>query len=70
MRVTVWDPNRKVSYLSKVVSDRKIVTEFSKSISFTRIGQPVLMMDVKVSKDKNISRWLAERTSSILDETE
>ena len=28
------------------------------------------MMDVKVSKDKNISRWFAERTSSILDETE
>ena len=28
------------------------------SISSTRIGKPVLMMDVKVSKDKSISRWV------------
>ena len=65
MRITVWDPSRKVNHLSKVVWERKIITEFTKYISSTRIGKPVLMMDVKVSKDKNISR-----TSSILDEIE
>ena len=27
-------------------------------ISSARIGQPVLMMDIKVSKDKHISRWV------------
>ena len=58
MRFTVWDPRRKVNHLSKVIWDRKIITEFTRSISSTRIGKPVLMMDVKVSKDKNISRWV------------
>ena len=57
MRITAWDPSRKVSHLSKVIWDRKIITEFTRSISSTRIGKPVLMMDVKVSKDKN-SRWV------------
>ena len=32
-------------------------TELTRSISFTRICKPVLMMDAKVSKDKN-STWL------------
>ena len=36
MRITVWDVSRKVDHLSKVVSDRKIVTEF-RSVSSTRI---------------------------------
>ena len=58
MRISVWDPSRKRNYLSKVIWDRKIITEFTRSISSTRIGKPVLMMDVKVSKDKNISRWV------------
>ena len=58
VRVTVKDPSRKVNHLSKVVWDRKIITEFTRSISSTRIGEPVLMMDVKVSKDKHISRWV------------
>ena len=56
VRITAWDPSRKVNHLSKVV--RKIITEFTRSISSTRIGKPVLMMDIKVSKDKNISRWV------------
>ena len=30
--------------------------EFTRSISSIRIAMPVLMMDIKVSKDKNISR--------------
>ena len=58
VRFTVWDPSRKVNHLSNVVWDRKIITEFTISISSTRIGKPVLMMDVKVSKDKCISRWV------------
>ena len=58
MRITVWDLSRKVNYLSKVIWDRKIRAKFTRSISSTRIGKPVLMMDVKVSKYKNISRWV------------
>ena len=58
MRITVWNPSRKVNHLGKVISDRKVITEFTRSISSTRIGKPVLMMDVKVSKDKIISRWV------------
>ena len=58
VRIIVRDPSRKVNHLSKVIWDRKIITEFTRSISSTRIGKPVLMMDVKVSKDKNISRWV------------
>ena len=27
-------------------------------MSSIRLGKPVLMMDVKVSEDKNISRWV------------
>ena len=37
---------------------RNIITEFTSLISSTKIGKPVLMMDVKVLKDKNISRWV------------
>ena len=58
MRIIVWHPSRKVNHLNKVIWDRKIITEFTRSISSTRIGKPVLMMDIKVSKDKNISRWV------------
>ena len=57
-RIAVWDPSKKVNHVSKVSRDRKVITEFIRSISFTRIGKPVLMMDIKVSKDKNISRWV------------
>ena len=52
---------------SLVATLRKIITEFTRLISLTRIGKPVLMTYV-VSKDKN-SRWLIERTS-LLDEIE
>ena len=58
VRITVWDPSRKVNHLSKVIWDRKIITEFTRSISSPRIGKSVVMMDVKVSKDKHISRWV------------
>ena len=49
----------KVKYLSKVVWDRKIIKMFLRSISSTRIGQPVFMMDV--SKDKHISRSMLDK---------
>ena len=58
MKITVWNPSMKVNHLSKVFCDRKIITEFTRSIRSTRIGKPVLMMDIKVSKDKSISRWV------------
>ena len=56
VEITAWDPRRKVNNLSKSVSERKIITEFTRSIHSTRIGKPVLMIDVKVSK--HISRWV------------
>ena len=58
MRITVRDLSRKVNHLSKVVGDRKFIAESPRCISCTRIGEPVLMVDVKVSKDKKISRWV------------
>ena len=58
VRITVRDLSRKVNYLSKVVRDKKAITEFTRSISSTRICQPVLMMDIKVPKNKHISRWV------------
>ena len=57
MRITFWNPSRKVGHLGKVIWDRKIRTEFTWSISCTRIGNSVLVMNFKVCKDKNISRW-------------
>ena len=36
---------------------RSIITEFTRSTSSTTIGKPVLMMDIKVSKNKHICRW-------------
>ena len=53
VRVTVKKPGRKVNHLCKVVWDiyKKIIAEFTRSI-----GQTVLMMDVKASKNKYISK--------------
>ena len=68
MRITVWDPSRKVNHLSKVVRDRKVITEFTRSISTTRKGYPVLTMDVSVSKDNTLVDGLIEKISSMLDE--
>ena len=58
VRITVWDLSRKVNHLSKVIWDTKIITKFNRSISSTRIDKPVLMMDIKVSKDKSNRRWV------------
>ena len=62
MRITVWNLSRKVNHLSKVIWDRKIITQFTRSISSTRIGKPVLMMDVKSPKTKTLADGLIERT--------
>ena len=51
MRITVCDPSRKVNDLSKVICNRKIIAEFTRFISPTRIGKPALMMDIKVCKE-------------------
>ena len=56
LRVTVRDPSRKFNDLSKEIGGREIVADLSRSISSTRIGKPVLMMDIKVFKEKHISR--------------
>ena len=58
MRITVWYSSRKVNHLVKVIWNRNIITEFTRLISSTRIGKPVLLIDVKVSQDKNINRWV------------
>ena len=69
MRITVWNLCRKVNDLSKVICNRKIIAEFPRLISSTRIGKPVLVMDIKVFKDKTAD-GLIKRTSSMLDEIE
>ena len=51
--------------LTKVIEDRKSITEFTRSISTTRIGYPVLMMDFKTN---TLADGLIEKTSSMLDE--
>ena len=45
------------------------MTEFTRSISFTRIGKPVLMRDVESPKTKTFDE-LMEKTSSMLREIE
>ena len=52
---SVWDPSRKVNQLSKVIWD---ITEFTRSISFIKIGKSIRMIGVNICKDKNISRWV------------
>ena len=52
MTIIVWSLSRKTNHLGMVI------TEFTKLINSTRISKPVLMIDVKVSKNKNISRWV------------
>ena len=51
MRVTVRDLSRKVNYLNKVVWGYHQVYQLHQN-------KLALMMDVEVSKDKHISRWV------------
>ena len=51
MRVTVRDPSSNIIYQSKVVWNRKIITEFARSISSTMIGERTSsMLDEIASK--------------------
>ena len=54
IRTTVRDTRKKVNHLCKVVLERKIIVDFTTSMSSIRIDLTVLMMDFKVSKDKFI----------------
>ena len=58
LRVTVRDLSRKINHLSKIIWEKKIIRKFTRSIISTRLAQPVLIVDVEVSKDKHISRWV------------
>ena len=61
-RLTIW---------VRLFEIEKIITEFTRSISSTRMRKPVFIYDdVKVSKDKHISRSADWETSSMLDEIE
>ena len=64
MRVTVSDSSRKFNHLSKVVRDRKIITDLTKSISSTRIGYPVLT-GCKVSPILPVKRTLPNLVHSL-----
>ena len=68
VRITVWGPSRKAKHLSKVIWD--IITGFTRSISSTKIGNPFLMIDVKVSKDKHTCRWVDRENLIMLDKWE
>ena len=68
VRTTVWNPSKKFNYLSKVIWERKILIEFTRSISSTRIGKPVLMMMLKSPRIKTSADGLMN--VSILDEIE
>ena len=48
-KLTIWVRSFKI---------KNIITEFTRSISSPRIAKSVPMMDIKVSKDKYISRWV------------
>ena len=46
------------------------MTEFTRSISSTRIGESVLILYVEVSKTNTLADGLIERNSFLLDEIE
>ena len=45
------DPRRKADNLSKVVWDKKIIIEFTRPVSSTKVVPTALMMGIKVSKE-------------------
>ena len=59
-RAGLWElqPGIRVGKLTIWIRSFEIITEFIRLISSTRIGKPVLIINVEVSKDKNISRWV------------
>ena len=52
------------------IRDRKNIAELTRSISSTRIGKSVLMVDVNSPKTTKLQDGLVKRTSSMLDEIE
>ena len=59
-RAGLWESQSgiQVGKLTIWVRSFEIVTAFNRLISSTRIGKSFLMMNVKDSKDKNMSRWV------------
>ena len=51
----------KINNHSKVIRDQRIRREFPRSTSSTRIGWRVLMMDVKITKQKYFSERVDQR---------
>ena len=70
-KIEIWWKIADISFnsLSKFIWDEKIMTGFTGPISSTRIGHSVLMMDIKVSKDKTtLAEGLTESISCMLIE--
>ena len=64
VRITIKNLGRKVTHLSKVIWDRKIKTEFTRSISSNRISEPVVMMEIESPKTNTLADGVIKRTSS------
>ena len=62
VRVTVRDPNRKVNHLSTIIWDKKNYNILHQVYQFHQNRLAISMMDIKVSKDKHISRLVDQET--------
>ena len=67
VRVNFRDPSRKVNHLNMITGDIKITTEFTSSISSTRIDYSILKM-IKSPKTNKLPDGLIEKTSSMVDD--
>ena len=63
-----YDSESEAGVRGGVIWNRKIIGEFTRSISSTKIAYPALMMNAKSPKINLLADGLIERTSSILDE--
>ena len=68
-RTELWEPQSGIHEETLTIWERKIMTEFTRSTSSTRIGYPVLMMELKSLKANTLADGLIKKTSSMLDET-
>ena len=57
-RAGLWESQSRIWVGKLTIWVRSFITEFTRPISSTRIGKAVLMMGIKVSKNKHISRWV------------
>ena len=64
------DPSRKINHLSNVIWARKIITEFTLSISSTRKVSQSLWWTLKSPKTNTLADGCIERTLYMLDEIE